>query len=79
MTAEIGDLQGQLYRPDSSIEMETMSQETSKSRHPDVREDEFSFRTDIFALGTLLYQLLHEDLPFPGLDEYEHEDLIKAK
>jgi hypothetical protein len=52
---------------------------TAKQWHPDVGEDEFSFRTDIFALGTLLYQLWHEDLPFPELDEYEHEDLIKAK
>jgi serine/threonine protein kinase len=79
MTAKIGDLQGQLHRPDGSIEMETMSQESPKSRHPDAGDDEFSYRTDIFALGTLLYQLWHGDLPFPELHEYEHDDLIKAK
>jgi serine/threonine protein kinase len=79
MSAKIGDLQGQLYRPDGSIEMETMSQESPKSRHPDAGDDEFSFRTDIFALGTLLYQLWHGELPFPELDEYRNQDLIEAK
>ena len=34
MVAKVGDLQGQLYRHDGSIEMEAMSQENSKSRHP---------------------------------------------
>jgi serine/threonine protein kinase len=79
MTAKIGDLQGQLYRSDGSIEMETMSQETPKSRHPDVGDDEFSCRTDIFALVTLLYQLWHGDLPFPELHEHEHDDLIEVR
>jgi serine/threonine protein kinase len=47
MTAKIGDLQGQLYWPDGTIQMSTMSQENAKSRHPDAGEDEFSRRTDI--------------------------------
>jgi serine/threonine protein kinase len=79
MTAKIGDFQGQLYRPDGSIELETMSQETPKSRHPDAGDDEFSYRTDIFALGTLVYQLWHGDLPFPELHEHGHDDLIEAR
>jgi serine/threonine protein kinase len=78
-TAKIGDLQGQLYQPDGSIEMETMSQESSKSRHTDAGDEESSYRTDVFALGTLLYQLWYGDLPFPELDEYKYEDLIKAR
>lgn len=79
MVAKIGDLQGQLSRPDGTIEMETMSQENAKSRHPLAGKDEFSWRTDIFALGTLLYHLWHGHLPFPELDEFEHEDLIQAR
>ncbi|KAK4551437.1 hypothetical protein LTR86_011168 [Recurvomyces mirabilis] len=40
--ARIGDIQGQLYRFDGSIEIPTMSQENAKSRHPFAGEDEFS-------------------------------------
>ncbi|CZT19205.1 uncharacterized protein RCC_05051 [Ramularia collo-cygni] len=79
LVAKIGDLQGQLSRPDGTIEMETMSQENAKSRHPLAGKDEFSWRTDIFALGTLLYHLWHGHLPFPELDEFDDEDLIQAR
>lgn len=79
MVAKVGDLQGQLYRQDGSIEMETMSQENSKSRHPFAGEDEFSKRTDIFALGTLLYHLWHGHAPFPELEEHRHGDLIQER
>lgn len=79
MVAKIRDLQGQLSRPDGSIEMETMSQENAKSRHPHARDDEFSSRTDIFALGTLLYHLWHRHMPFPELDEHTHRELIKER
>ncbi|KXS94771.1 hypothetical protein AC578_2989 [Pseudocercospora eumusae] len=79
MSAKVGDLQGQLFRPDGSIEMETMTQENAKSRHPYAGNDEFSRRTDIFALGTLLYHLWHEHPPFPELDEFTHKDLIEAR
>jgi hypothetical protein len=77
MVAKVGDLQGQLFRQDGSIEMETMSQENPKSRHPHVGEDEFSRETDIFALGTLLYHLWHGHPPFPELEE--HDDRIQAR
>jgi hypothetical protein len=79
LVAKVGDLQGQLYRDDGSIEWETMSEESSKSRHPDAGEDEFTPRTDIFALGTLLYHLWHGHAPFPELDINKHDDLIGAK
>lgn len=79
MVAKVGDLQGQLYRDDGSIEIETMSQEDAKSRHPDAGEDEFTPRTDIFAVGTLLYHLWHGHPPFAELDIHAHHDLIRAK
>lgn len=77
--AKLGDIQGQLYRPDGTVEMPTMSQEGAKSRHPHASEDEFTVRTDIFALGTLLYHLWHGHSPFPDLDEYRHADEIQAR
>jgi hypothetical protein len=79
MTAKIGDIQGQLYRPDGTIQMPTMSQENAKSRHPDAGDDEFSQKTDIFALGTLLYHLHYGHPPFPDLNEQTEEELIRAR
>jgi serine/threonine protein kinase len=79
LSAKVGDLQGQLYRDDGSIEMEAMSQEDAKSRCPNAGEDEFTPRTDIFAVGTLLYHLWHGHPPFPELDTYAHHDLIQAR
>ncbi|KXT03891.1 hypothetical protein AC579_6237 [Pseudocercospora musae] len=75
MIAKVGDLQGQLYRPDGSIELPAISQESAKSRHPYAGEDEFSERTDIFALGTLLYHLRYGHAPFPDLSEHTREEL----
>ncbi|OQN95389.1 hypothetical protein B0A48_18637 [Cryoendolithus antarcticus] len=79
MIAKVGDLQGQLYRPDGSIEMPIMSQENAKSRHPLAGDDEFSTRTDVFALGTLLYHLWHGHAPFPDLDEQTQETEIQGR
>lgn len=79
MVAKVGDLQGQLYRHDGSIEMEAMSQEDAKSRLTDARENEFTPRTDIFAIGTLLYHLWHGHPPFPELDIHTYHDLIEAR
>jgi serine/threonine protein kinase len=79
LSAKIGDLQGQLYRDDGSIELETMAQEDAKSRHPHAGEDDSTARTDIFALGTLLYHLWHGHPPFPELDIHAHHDLIATR
>jgi hypothetical protein len=79
LSAKVGDLQEQLYRDDGSVEMETVAQEDAKSRHPHAGEDEFTARTDIFALGTLLYHLWHGHPPFPVLDIHAHHDLIETR
>lgn len=78
--AKVGDLQGQLYAPDGkTVEFDSFTNENAQSRHPDAGEDEFSTRTDMFALGTLLYFLWHEQLPFPGLNEFYDEYEIQAR
>jgi serine/threonine protein kinase len=78
--AKVGDLQGQLYCSDGrTIELASFTNENSQSRHPYAGEDEFSLRTDIFALGTLLYCLWHEHLPFPELDEFYQEEEIQTR
>lgn len=78
--AKVGDLQGQLYGVDGkTVEFASFTNENSQSRHPFADEDEFSRRTDIFALGTLLYYLWHGQLPFPELDEFYQEEEIQAR
>ncbi|OQO02314.1 hypothetical protein B0A48_11868 [Cryoendolithus antarcticus] len=72
-TSKVGDLQGQLYRPDGSIEMPTMSHENAKSRQSWAGEDEFSIRTVMFTLGTRLYHLWHGEAPFSDLEEQTQE------
>lgn len=78
--AKVGDLQGQLYSPGgTTVELTSFTNENSQSRHPHAGEDEFSPRTDIFALGTLLYCLWHGQLPFPELNEFYQEEEIQAR
>ncbi|KAK4551587.1 hypothetical protein LTR86_011058 [Recurvomyces mirabilis] len=79
LVAKVGDIQGQLYNPDGTVELPTMSQENAKSRHPQAEDDEFSPRTDIFALGTLLFQLCYGHPPFPDLDEYRDAETVQAR
>ncbi|KAK5722300.1 hypothetical protein LTR15_005529 [Elasticomyces elasticus] len=78
--AKVGDLQGQLYGSDgTTVKFPSFTNENSQSRHPHAGEDEFSPRTDIFALGTLLYCLWHGHLPFPELNEFYDEEEIQAR
>ncbi|KAH9823600.1 kinase-like protein [Teratosphaeria destructans] len=80
LVAKVGALQGQLYGPDGhTIALDSFTNENAQSRHPFAGEDEFSPRTDIFALGTLLYCLWHGDLPFPDLNEFYDEAEIQAR
>lgn len=56
--AKAGNLQGRLYARDSkTILFKSCTGEDTQSRHPHAGKDEYSPRTDIFALGTLLYFL----------------------
>lgn len=78
--AKVGDLQGQLYGSDrKTIKFDSFTRENSQSRHPHAGEDEFSPRTDIFALGTPLYCLWHGHQPFPDLNEFDEEDEIQGR
>ncbi|WPG97559.1 Hypothetical protein R9X50_00033600 [Acrodontium crateriforme] len=79
MDAKVGDLHGQLYRSDGTIEMPTMSEENPKSRHPHAGEDEFSINTDVLTPGTLLYHKWHGTPPFPELNEYTQDEEIQTK
>ncbi|CZT24972.1 uncharacterized protein RCC_10701 [Ramularia collo-cygni] len=77
-TAKIGDLQGQLSRPDGTIEMPAMTENNVKSRLPG-SDGIFSAETDIFALGTLLYHVWYGHPPYPELDEFTDEAEIESK
>lgn len=77
-TAKIGDLQGQLSRPDGTIEMPAMTENNVKSRLPGP-DGVFTAETDIFALGTLLYHVWYGHPPYPELDEYNDEAEIESK
>ncbi|KAK4905501.1 hypothetical protein LTR49_025207 [Elasticomyces elasticus] len=61
------------------IKFASFTNENSHSRQPHAGEDEFSPRTDIFALGTHLYWLWHGQLPFPELNEFFEEEEIQAR
>lgn len=78
--AKVGDLQGQLYDPSGeTVKLASFTNENSQSRHPYAGDDEFSARTDIFALGTVLCCLWHGHLPYPDLDEFYQEQEIQGR
>lgn len=75
-TLKFCDLEGQLSNEDGTVAVVSTGHEDIKSRWPLAGEDEHSVATDLFALGTAMYQILHGHEPFPELDAYHHDEEI---
>ncbi|KAB8356494.1 hypothetical protein FH972_024077 [Carpinus fangiana] len=73
------DLQGRLTSTDGTTIIKENVSEGPKARMPAAGPDEASERTDIFALGSAMYHIVHGTDPFPNLDPIQDEDAIQER
>lgn len=73
------DLEGQLSCDDGTVSIHPTGQESGKSRWPGPDCEEHSVTTELFALGTAMYHILHGHEPFPDLDAFHDEDEVQHR
>lgn len=73
------DFQGRVLYMDGSVRMNGGVAENVKSRMPDKEDDEADTKTDIFALGSVIYHIMRGHEPHPQLDPIEDETLIRER
>lgn len=71
------DFQGRLHYPHGEECIDGGASEYSKYRLPSAQETEASEMTDLFALGSVIYYILHDHEPYPELDILTDEDKIR--
>lgn len=71
------DFQGRLRKPHGEDCIDVGASEYSKYRLPSAQEAEASEITDMFALGSVIYYILHGHEPYPELDILTDEDKIR--
>ncbi|KAL9016139.1 MAG: hypothetical protein Q9185_006493 [Variospora sp. 1 TL-2023] len=79
LTVKLCDFQGQLLRPDGSVDKDGLSRENTKSFMPRADPYYSDRKTDIFALGSAFYYIMLGHEPFPDMDSHANEEQIQAR
>jgi serine/threonine protein kinase len=73
------DFQGRLLNHDESIILNGGAAESTMSSMPRPVANLCDQKTDMFALGTAIYVMMSDQLPFPDLDPAEDEEEIQKR
>ena len=79
MHIKLADFQGLLLNPDGTTEAEGNSWEGTRSSMPRENKDQSDARTDIFALGSSIYTIMLQRVPYHDLDSRMDEDEIERQ
>ncbi|KAH9206598.1 kinase-like domain-containing protein [Leptodontidium sp. 2 PMI_412] len=79
LNIKLCDFQGRLLRPDRSVKLVGLSSENVKASMPRADPNHADEKTDIFALGTVFYQIIEGCEPFQELDSFTQEEEIEER
>lgn len=75
----LADFQGQHFSEDGDVVLDALSVEFTKTYLPRKPADHASIRTDLFALGSVIYAIMMGHEVFPNLDKAKDEDEIEHR
>lgn len=79
LNIKLSDFQGKLLQPDGTVILDGGVRENTMSWMPRADQGLSNRKTDIFALGTVIYIITTGCLPFPGLISMEDEDEVQRR
>lgn len=78
LNIKLSDFQGRLLTPDGKVQREGQSCEGAKASMPRANLDHCDWKTDIFALGSAFYYILHSHELYPDLHSaYDEEQIVE--
>lgn len=79
LNIKLSDFQGRLQHPDGTVFIDGGAAESTMSSMPRLDRNYCDYKTDFFALGTAIYQMMKGHPPFTDLDPVDDEDEIQRR